>query len=709
MNVVIAGGGSAALEALLALRWLAEERVQVTLISPDPDFVYRPMLIAEPFDLGRVYRFDLARIAAHQGATLNSDRVISVFEDRRVLRTGRGDDVGFDVLIVALGARSVEWLPGALTFGLGDPARMRRILAGLEAGTLDAAAFVVPERTGWALPIYELALMTANRLMARGRHDTELAVVTPEARPLELFGAMASEAVAGLLSERGVRLVPNARAVAARPDALEFDSGAKLPAAAAVTLPWLEGPRLEGLHARSVVPTDGPCTNCRMTKVRSSPTVVTQGANRDGSFGVGIEIVEGGRTEPLKVLVVGGGVAGCEALLALHGLGNGRLTAEILSPEDSFAYRPLAVAEPFGLGSAIRVPLTRIAADSGARLVTDALAHTDPERRVVRTRDGGELAYDALLVALGTRAVEALPGALSYRGVPDNPAFGRILEKAGLGGAQVIAFAVPDVVKWPLPLYELALLTAAHLDARGIEAVKLVFVTHEPAPLHLFGRRASDDVQDLLGAAGIELKSSSAPVAAEQGRLVLATDGTIAADHVVALPRLEVPPLPGLPQGPRGFISTDLEMKVDGISRAWAAGDATWFPVKQGGLAAQQADVAANAIARLAGAVLPAQRFHPVLRGALLTGGEPYFLRAEAGERPARSASGTRPLWWPPAKIAGRYLAPYLAHHGRDADGAPPLTDLDRVDGDDRAAAESDHHEALHSTLLKLDEETEAP
>lgn len=261
MNVVIAGGGIAALEALLALRRLAEERVRVTLISPDPDFVYRPMLIAEPFDLGRVYRFNLARIAAHQGAALNSRRVISVFEERQVVRTLDGDDVGFDVLIVALGARPAEWLPGALTFGLGDQAQMRRILAGLETGTINAVAFVVPERTGWALPIYELALMTANRLAAEGRRDTELAVVTPEAGPLELFGAKASEAVAGLLSERGVRLVPNTRAVAAGSDSLELDSGAKLPADAAVTLPRLEGPRLEGLPADAdgFIPVDQWC------------------------------------------------------------------------------------------------------------------------------------------------------------------------------------------------------------------------------------------------------------------------------------------------------------------------------------------------------------------------------------------------------------------------------------------------------------------
>ncbi|HZA89342.1 MAG TPA: hypothetical protein VE401_03840 [Solirubrobacterales bacterium] len=418
---------------------------------------------------------------------------------------------------------------------------------------------------------------------------------------------------------------------------------------------------------------------------------------------MGIEVVEGGRSKPLKVLVVGGGVAGCEALLALHELGEGHITTELLCPEDSFTYRPLAVAEPFGLGSAVRFPLSRIAADSGARLVTGALAEADPVRRVVSTRSGEELDYDALLIALGTRAAEALPGALTYRGIPDNPAFGRLLDEAERGDAQVIAFAVPDVVRWPLALYELALLTAAHLDARGIEAVKLVFVTHEPAPLHLFGRRVSDDVRDLLATAGVELETSCVPLAAEYGRLVLATDRMFAADRVVALPKLEVPPLPGVPQRRRGFIGTDLEMKIDGISRAWAAGDATWFPVKQGGLAAQQADVAANAIARLAGAELPAQRFHPVLRGALLTGGAPHFLRSGGSGRQDPSASGTKPLWSPPAKIAGRYLAPYFARRGQDGEPAPPLTDLDPVNGHDPAAAQPDHREALQTALAAAD------
>jgi sulfide:quinone oxidoreductase len=51
-NVVIAGGGVAGLEALLALRALAADRVDLTLIAPDDHFAYRPLAVAQPFALG---------------------------------------------------------------------------------------------------------------------------------------------------------------------------------------------------------------------------------------------------------------------------------------------------------------------------------------------------------------------------------------------------------------------------------------------------------------------------------------------------------------------------------------------------------------------------------------------------------------------------------------------------------------------------------
>ena len=105
---------------------------------------------------------------------------------------------------------------------------------------------------------------------------------------------------------------------------------------------------------------------------------------------------------------------------------------------------------------------------------------------------------------------------------------------------------------------------------------------------------------------------------------------------------------------------------------AYAAGDVTSFPIKQGGLAAEQADAAAESIAAWAGVALTPTPFRPVLRGKILTGGAPLYVRAQpAGGRGDVSDVSPSPLWWPPTKVAGRFLAPALA--GAGVEPAPPL------------------------------------
>ena len=101
--------------------------------------------------------------------------------------------------------------------------------------------------------------------------------------------------------------------------------------------------------------------------------------------------------------------------------------------------------------------------------------------------------------------------------------------------------------------------------------------------------------------------------------------------------------------------------RVKGLDDVFAAGDATAFPIKQGGLAAQQADAAAATIASELDDTIRPQPFQPILRGLLLTGGATRYLRAELAGQGGESTVSTRALWWPPNRLCGRYLAPFLS------------------------------------------------
>lgn len=370
---------------------------------------------------------------------------------------------------------------------------------------------------------------------------------------------------------------------------------------------------------------------------------------------------------PERVVIAGGGIAAVEALMALKAMAPAHVDVELVAPQPALTYRPLSVAEPFGLIERHELDLAEIAAEHDASYSRDALAEIIPERRIALLRSGVPVAYDSLIVATGARSEPVLPGALTFAGPPSVSAFRELLDEVEAGAVSRLAFAVPGRVQWSLPLYELALMTAAHASARGLK-MEIDFVTPEARPMALFGARVGDRLAQLLEDAGIRLSVNALPVATRPGHLLLASRPAIGADRVVALGRLRVDPIPGLPQGPRGFIATDSFGAVEGLEGVYAVGDASWYPVKQGGLAAQQADAAASAIAAAAGAPVQASPFNPVLRGLLLTGGAPLYLRADSGEASQTVSAG--PGFMPVAKVAGRYLAPYLSSRG-SASGAP--------------------------------------
>jgi sulfide:quinone oxidoreductase len=365
-----------------------------------------------------------------------------------------------------------------------------------------------------------------------------------------------------------------------------------------------------------------------------------------------------------RILIAGGGIAGLEALVALRAhLGSGP-RIELLEASTDLVERQRAVAEPFGDGAPRRFDLAQIAADHDAHLRPDRLASVEPNARRVRTVLGDTVAYDALLVAVGATPDVAVPGALTFSGPRAVAAFANLLGDIDAGRVARVAFALPQGVTWALPLYELALMTAEHVHSIDRSDVGLVIVTPEHSPLEAFGEQIASHVWSLLAERAIAVRGDSVPLRAGPGGLLVEHGSTVQVQAIVALPRLGGPWTGGLPCDEHGFLPIDEHCAVEGTTAIWAAGDATTWPMKQGGLAAQQADVAAAAIAAGFGAEVRPEPFRPVLRGVLLDPHGRRFLEAMRGDMPQT------PLWWPPTKVAAPYLGRYL-FPGSTPDAAP--------------------------------------
>jgi sulfide:quinone oxidoreductase len=364
--------------------------------------------------------------------------------------------------------------------------------------------------------------------------------------------------------------------------------------------------------------------------------------------------------ERKRVLIAGGGVAALEAMVALRRMAGDLVDIELISPDRDFFYRPLSVAKPFGAGEVLRFDLPTLARGCAATHRLGTLASVDAGAHEARTNRNATFEYDVLLVAIGARPREVVPGALTFRGEVDVPLVTGLLSDIDRGLVERVAFALPGGVTWPLPLYELALLTAEHARDADLE---ITIVSPEEHPLQLLGREASDTVASQLHEHGIRYLAMTYPDSYAHGKLRIVPGPPLQVDAVVSLPRLKGIPLAGLPQDEEYFIPVDSTGRVQGLEDVFAVGDITTFPVKQGGIAAQQADVAAVEIAAAAGADVVSESFDPVLRGLLLSGSPRFFRTELSGGRGTATTVDSDALWWPAGKIAARYLSPYLADH----------------------------------------------
>ena len=366
--------------------------------------------------------------------------------------------------------------------------------------------------------------------------------------------------------------------------------------------------------------------------------------------------------EPLEVLIAGAGVAGLEAAFALRELAGERLKLRLLAPTDEFAYRPLAVQEPFSSGRVLRYPLARLATEASAELLHDSLVGVDADRRSISTAGGAEIGYDELLVCPGVIAQPAFAHALTVDDRRIDDLLHGLIQDVEDGYVKRLGIVIPAPLPWPLPAYELALMVSERAWEMQVHT-RVTLLTPEERPLAVFGPEASLEVSRLLARRQVDLFTTAyCEIPTPTTITVRPGDRALEFDRVVALPVLRGPGVTGLPQDGGGFIPVDDFGRVRHVDHVWAAGDATDFPVKFGGIAAQMADIAAQSIASLTGSCESPPPFDPEIEGVLLTGASPRHLRGGhlTGGHGSESELVKIARGATPPKIAARYLTPHL-------------------------------------------------
>ncbi|HEU4944922.1 MAG TPA: NAD(P)/FAD-dependent oxidoreductase [Solirubrobacterales bacterium] len=390
-------------------------------------------------------------------------------------------------------------------------------------------------------------------------------------------------------------------------------------------------------------------------------------------------VVDGRVNGKQKVLIVGGGVAGIEAALALRDLAGGRVEVDLYDPRREFVYRPFAVGEPYGVARGFRYDLGRLSEHCDASFHRGGIVTVDPGQRLALTRDGDRIPYDHLIVATGARMLWAVPGAITFWGAIDEGQVREVIADLRAGRLRRLVLTMPGGYSWTLPLYELALLAVTELGKLGTREGRVTVVTPEDLPLGVFGRYVSEQMSTLLAERGVEVITGTHPLKFEDRRLHIASGERIDADAVVSLPRLEGRRVSGIPHDEEGFVGVDEHGGVIGLERVYAAGDVTAFPVKQGGMSTQQADTVAEAIAAAAGAGFEARPFDPTLRAVLWTGREPRYLygSASGGDDEASSFSERPHGPLRSGKVTARYWTPLVDSLSAesDSDDVPPLAD----------------------------------
>ena len=236
-KVLVAGGGVAGLEAMLALRATAPARFDIELVTPQRHVTSRSFATGPPFLHATADRAELATITAEHGVRLTRDALELVEPDLHEVLTQGGARRSYDVLVLALGTRPAISVPGAMAFrGLQDLVAVTGAL-----DTVTSVSYIASSTAMWTAPLYELAVQTAAWATHR-RKRLDVLVVTAE---------RVGESLSARLGEAGVEVVDEAVVDRFSGGVLELADGRRIEVGLAVALPHLAGPIVRGMPSRS--------------------------------------------------------------------------------------------------------------------------------------------------------------------------------------------------------------------------------------------------------------------------------------------------------------------------------------------------------------------------------------------------------------------------------------------------------------------------
>jgi NADH dehydrogenase FAD-containing subunit len=285
-NVMVVGTGFGGLEAAFYLRKRLGKRAQITVVSENDTFLFKPNTIYIPFGKPpEAFVFPLRQVFDKRHMPFVLARVERVDPRRKMLVAG-GKELGYDYLVLATGAAMrADEIPGLAKHAntIWSPDEMIRLRASLE-GVLERAktrsttrvVFLVPPKNKCSGPLYEMVMMLDTWLRKKGVRDkVDIAYFTYEKGYIQAFGPRLNEVVTEEFARRGISGRKEAIVEHVDPGQIRMKNGNSEPFDVLISFPpYVASTRFDGLPAddRGFLITD-----MKTRQIRGEPDIYVVG------------------------------------------------------------------------------------------------------------------------------------------------------------------------------------------------------------------------------------------------------------------------------------------------------------------------------------------------------------------------------------------------------------------------------------------------